>query len=89
MAWWTSEEDLRHIFGELSNRIKELQFLEHKPNGKSKGLVIIEFIDVASAEMAKSIIEGKEINGRVCEASFARSPPVKPYERTQRTLLKR
>lgn len=81
LTWWTSEDDLRAVLGDLGSRITELQFLEHKPNGKSKGMVIIEFVDVATAESAKSLLEGKEINGRVVEAHFARSPPVKSYER--------
>lgn len=81
LTWWTSEDDLRQILGDLSNRIKELQFLENKPNGKSKGMVIVEFVDVATAEVAMSILEGREISGRVCEVTFARNPPMKPYER--------
>lgn len=81
LTWWTSEDDLRQILGDLSNRIKEVQFLENKPNGKSKGMVIVEFVDVETAEVAKGMLEGKEIYGRNCEVSFARNPPVKPYER--------
>lgn len=81
LNWWTSEDDLRQILGDLSNRIKEFQFLENKPNGKSKGMVIVEFVDVATAEVAKGILEGREISGRVCEVTFARNPPMKPYER--------
>jgi RNA recognition motif-containing protein len=81
LTWWTSEDDLRQFLGDLSNRIKELQFLENKPNGKSKGMVIVEFVDVATAEVAKEILEGRGIFGRLCEVSFARNPPVKPYER--------
>ena len=82
LTWWTSEDDLRQLLGDLSNRIKELQFLENKPNGKSKGMVIVEFVDVATAEVAKGMLEGRDICGRVCEVSFARNPPVKPYERS-------
>lgn len=81
LTWWTSEDDLRQILGDLSNRIKELQFLENKPNGKSKGMVIVEFVDVATAEVAKGILEGREIGGRICEVSFARNPPMIPYDR--------
>lgn len=86
LTWWTSEDDLRQILGDLSNRVKELQFLENKPNGKSKGMVIIEFVDVATAEVAKEMLEGREISGKVCEVSFARNPPVKPYERSNSTF---
>lgn len=84
LTWWTSEDDLRGLLGDLSARIKELQFLENKPNGKSKGIVIIEFVDVATAEAAKSLLDRKEIHGRVIDVNFARSPPVKPYDRSSR-----
>ena len=53
MTWWTSEDNLRATFGDLSHRILQIQFLEHKPNGKSKGMAIVEFVDVRTAELAK------------------------------------
>lgn len=85
MTWWTSEDDLRSAFDDLSHRILQIQFLEHKPNGKSKGMAIVEFADVPTAELAKKCIEGKEMIGkRIWEVSFARNAPVKAYERSYR-----
>jgi RNA recognition motif-containing protein len=81
LTWWTTEDDIRRALGsDLGTRIKELQFLEHKPNGKSKGMVIVEFLDLETADVGKSLLEGCEINGKVCEVSFSRSPPIRPYE---------
>lgn len=85
MTWWTSEDDLRSAFGDLSIRILQIQFLEHKPNGKSKGMAIVEFVDVATAELAKHTVEGREMVGkRVWEISFARNAPMRAYERPPR-----
>ena len=88
MTWWTSEDNLRATFGDLSHRILQIQFLEHKPNGKSKGMAIVEFVDVRTAELAKKAVEGKELDGgRVWEISFARSPPVRAFERSNRKKI--
>lgn len=82
MTWWTSEDDIRAAFDDLSPRIKEVQFIEHKPNGKSKGMAVVEFVDTASAEAAKAYLEGRMIQGRICEVNYSRNAPIKPYERT-------
>ncbi len=90
MTWWTSEDDLRTAFGDLNHRIQQIQFLEHKPNGKSKGMVIVEFVDVSTAELAKKTIEGREMIGkRVWEVSFARSAPMRAFERSHRNCSSR
>lgn len=81
LTWWTSEDDIRAALGEgLGTRLLSVHFIEHKPNGKSKGMAIIEFRDVETAEMAKERMEGNEINGKRCEIGYARSPPMKPFE---------
>lgn len=82
MTWWTSEDNLKVLLGDdLSSRMKQVQFLENKPNGKSKGMAIIEFFDVETAEAAKTLLNGREVCGRAIEVNFARGPPVKSYER--------
>ena len=81
LTWWTNEDDLRSKLGEgLCTRALSFHFIEHKPNGKSKGMVIVEFGDVETAEMAKDRLEGKEIHGKTCEVGFARNPPIKTFE---------
>ena len=81
LTWWTGEDDIRAVLGEgLGTRLLSVHFIEHKPNGKSKGMAIVEFRDVETAEMAKERMEGKEINGRRCEIGYERSPPMKPFE---------
>lgn len=86
LTWWTNEDDLRSLLGDnFGNRILSVHFIEHKPNGKSKGMAIVEFGEVDTAEMAKDRIEGKEIYGRKCEVGFARNPPIKPFESKQQS----
>ena len=81
LTWWTNEDDIRGLLSEsLNTRILSVHFIEHKPNGKSKGMAIIEFRDIETAEMAKEMIEGKEIYGKRCEIGFAKNPPMKPFE---------
>lgn len=72
---------MKAIFTEQATKVKTVQFIEHKGNGKSKGIAIVEFVDEKSAAKAKELADGKEINGLVCTITFARSPPIKPYER--------
>lgn len=81
LTWWTTEDDLKAFFGAAGLRVKELQFVDNRSNGKSKGIAIVEFVDVAAGTAAREAIEGKEINGRVCEVSYAKSAPLKPYVR--------
>lgn len=87
LTWWTNEDNIRAAFGDAGTRVKEIQFLEHKPNGKSKGMANVLFPDVETATVAKGLIEGREINGKVCEVNYSRSIPVKPYERVYRNFL--
>ncbi len=88
LAWWTNENDLRTAFGEIAGKTKNIQFLEHKSNGKSKGIAIVEFVDEAAAAKAKEIADGKEINGMACSITFARSPHIKSYERRKLLICK-
>lgn len=81
LTWWTNEDDLKAAFDQLSPKVKAVQFLEHKGNGKSKGIAIVEFVDAASAANARNLADGRQINGLPCAITFARSPLVKPYER--------
>ena len=81
LTWWTNEDDLRIAFGEMAGKVKNVHFIEHKVNGKSKGIAIVEFEDEAAASKAKEIADGKEIHGLACGVTYARSPPIKPHER--------
>jgi RNA recognition motif-containing protein len=88
LAWWTNEDDLMAAFEDTGNKIKNIQFLEHKANGKSKGIAIVEFIDEIAASQAREIANGKEIHGLDCGITFARTPLIKPHERRKLSTVR-
>lgn len=60
LPWWITEDDLRDS---LDGKIIPLRvvFLENKPNGKSRGIAIVEFHDKDSCQSALDIITNKYI----------------------------
>lgn len=58
LPWWVTEDDLRDA---LEGRIIPLRvvFLEHKPNGKSRGISIVEFDGKDTCQSALDMLSSK------------------------------
>lgn len=58
LPWWITEDDLRDA---LEGRIIPLRvvFLEHKPNGKSRGISIVEFDGKDTCQAALDMLSSK------------------------------
>ncbi|OLY78083.1 hypothetical protein AYI68_g7878 [Smittium mucronatum] len=56
---WVTEDDIRDICNQIGvgGDIKQLAFSEHKANGKSRGVVNIEFTNQESCKKAKLRLE--------------------------------
>ncbi|KAJ1564764.1 hypothetical protein HK405_014025, partial [Cladochytrium tenue] len=61
LQWWTTDEELRSIAVEAGVgdqlKDKDIVFLEHKINGKSRGLVYLEFTTPAAARAVKDLMD--------------------------------
>ncbi|KAI8851310.1 hypothetical protein BC829DRAFT_123047 [Chytridium lagenaria] len=75
LTWWTTDEELRLLVSDAGVGdqlgVKDLVFQEHKINGKSRGLVYMEFKSSAAAKTIKELLDKMEIHGetpcrRIC-----------------------
>ncbi|KAL0096896.1 hypothetical protein J3Q64DRAFT_1710081, partial [Phycomyces blakesleeanus] len=59
LAWYTTDENIKAplLQAGLGGELKDLTFFEHKVNGKSKGIVFLEFTNPESASRAKSVLD--------------------------------
>ncbi|KAJ3106814.1 hypothetical protein HDU97_005521 [Phlyctochytrium planicorne] len=82
LTWWTTDEELRLIVADAGVGdqlgVKDLVFQEHKINGKSRGLVYMEFSTPQAARTIKDLMDKMEIHGKRPVAVL-----IEPVERTQ------
>ena len=59
LDWWISDADLIKMAADIGQRerLKTVVFHEHKINGKSRGLALMEFDTVESAAAVRNFIE--------------------------------
>ncbi|EIE77730.1 hypothetical protein RO3G_02434 [Rhizopus delemar RA 99-880] len=59
LHWYTTDKDIKSLLekANLIDHLKELTFFEYKMNGKSKGIVFLEFDNEEYASHAKDIFE--------------------------------
>ncbi|KAK9457840.1 hypothetical protein V1511DRAFT_507936 [Dipodascopsis uninucleata] len=59
LDWWTTEEEVRGwaCDAQCEYELKEVTFNEHKANGKSRGVVYMEFLSEQAATAVKHYIE--------------------------------
>ncbi|KAJ3114309.1 hypothetical protein HDU96_002274 [Phlyctochytrium bullatum] len=68
LSWWTTDEELRLIAGDagVGDQLgaRDIIFYEHKINGKSRGLVYMEFRTHSAAKTFKELLDKMEIHGK-------------------------
>ncbi|KAI7867676.1 hypothetical protein BDF14DRAFT_1800659 [Spinellus fusiger] len=76
LAWYTTDRDIKTplIQGGFSADLKELTFFEHKVNGKSKGIVYLEFTSADIALQAKQMLDQADFHGKKAVTSFTIAP---------------
>ncbi|KAK9721867.1 hypothetical protein K7432_003096 [Basidiobolus ranarum] len=82
LNWWIGEEDIRGVIGKSieHSQLKDITFQEHKVNGKSKGVIYLEFSDVEAAKAAKECFETTNIDGKKCTVNFANAGVGNPFK---------
>lgn len=82
LEWWVNEEDVRGYAVHV-NKEKDIQFVvfdEHKVNGKSKGIVYLEFSSPEAADIVKNHVQAtvKGENSSPVNISFV-TPTRNPF----------
>ncbi|WVF72196.1 hypothetical protein IAT40_007008 [Kwoniella sp. CBS 6097] len=80
LHWWTNDQDLLDLCNELDIKIdlKNVQFLEHKVNGKSKGQAAIKFADKAQALKLNEHLQNHPFQGKKIPSALASSATGSP-----------
>ncbi|KAI8993518.1 hypothetical protein BDB01DRAFT_776547 [Pilobolus umbonatus] len=64
LHWYTTDEEVRAplVKADIIDQLREMTFYEHKVNGKSKGIVYLEFTTADYATQAKDIYDHTEFD---------------------------
>jgi RNA recognition motif-containing protein len=71
LAWATNDEGLRAAF-EKFGQITEAKVITDRQTGRSRGFGFVTFADDASADKAKTEMDGKMLDGRAIKVDFPR-----------------
>ena len=72
MSFQMSDKDLNDIFRPIKN-VLDVRVAVDRRSGQPRGFCHADFIDIASAEAAKKVLEQKEIYGRRLRVDFSRT----------------
>ncbi|KAG1296703.1 hypothetical protein G6F61_003147 [Rhizopus arrhizus] len=74
--WYTTDKDVQEPLRKtnLIEHLKEMSFFEYKMNGKSKGIVFLEFSNEEYATYAKELFEKIEFDHKRVYALFTTAP---------------
>ncbi|WVQ98773.1 hypothetical protein IAU59_005904 [Kwoniella sp. CBS 9459] len=75
LHWWTNDQHLVDLCDEVGFKVdlKNVQFLEHKVNGKSKGQAAIKCPDKAQALKLNEYLQAHPFQGKEISCAFASS----------------
>ena len=71
IEWNATEEDLRTLF-EGIGPVEEVQIIQDKFSGRSKGFGFVTFTNAEDADRAISELDGHDLNGRELHVNEAR-----------------
>ncbi|PHZ10883.1 uncharacterized protein RHIMIDRAFT_314347 [Rhizopus microsporus ATCC 52813] len=76
LHWYTTDKDVQEPLkkANLIEHLKEMTFFEYKMNGKSKGIVFLEFDNEEYASHAKDVFEKTEFDHKRVYALYTTSP---------------
>ncbi|GAB7356740.1 hypothetical protein MBLNU459_g7645t2 [Dothideomycetes sp. NU459] len=74
MSFQMSDKDLNDLFREIKN-VVDVRVAIDRRSGQPRGFAHADFVDVASAEAAKEVLETKQIYGRLLKIDFSKSNP--------------
>ncbi|KAG1146436.1 hypothetical protein G6F38_004936 [Rhizopus arrhizus] len=76
LHWYTTDKDVQEPLRKtnLIEHLKEMSFFEYKMNGKSKGIVFLEFSNEEYATYAKELFEKIEFDHKRVYALFTTAP---------------
>ena len=57
LQWWTTDAEIETACSDCG-KIKSIKFFEEKSNGKSKGYVLVTFVDAAGALACQKKVHG-------------------------------
>jgi len=77
LAWTTKSDDLQNFFSQAGN-VTSATVIIDKATQRSKGFGFVEFTTPEEAENAKTMLEGKDLNGRPAHISDARPQEDRP-----------
>lgn len=72
MSFEMSDKDLNELFREVKN-VLDVRVAIDRRNGQPRGFAHADFVDVASAEKGKALLENKTIYGRQLRVDFSRA----------------
>jgi len=70
MSFEMSDKDLNDLFRDIRN-VMDVRVAIDRRTGQPRGFAHADFIDIKSAEQAKTVLEGKEIYGRKLRVDFS------------------
>lgn len=70
MSFEMSDKDLNDLFRDIRN-VLDVRVAIDRRTGQPRGFAHADFIDIASAEKAKGVLEQKEIYGRKLRVDFS------------------
>jgi len=70
MSFEMSDKDLNDLFRDIRN-VMDVRVAIDRRTGQPRGFAHADFIDMKSAEQAKSVLEGKEIYGRKLRVDYS------------------
>lgn len=72
MSYEMSDKDLNDMFRDIRN-VMDVRVAIDRRTGQPRGFAHADFVDVASATIAKEVLEGKTIYGRTLRIDFSKS----------------